>query len=180
MAREVCQLSPALVVSRYSEDQAHRPHQEIDSRRQVPGPRRVAASQTFEEKLWNYLQTAQYRNWAPLPGTSADAFAGQQPHGAMVKVYANRTAAGNPDQLPHGSIIIKENLGPDGKALMAVTLMYRVPNYDAANGDWYWAKYEPDGAVSQMNGMKIAGKVGMCVECHSSAGGNDYSFSNDR
>lgn len=134
---------------------------------------------TFEAKFWNWLQQVQYKNWAPIPGQSADAFDGQMPHGAKVKVYVNRVAAGNPKQLPNGSILVKENYGPDGSTLMAITAMFRSEGYDPQHGDWYWVKYEPNGMVSQMNGMAVAGRVGMCAECHSSAEGNDFAFAND-
>ncbi|MCA9063106.1 MAG: cytochrome P460 family protein [Planctomycetaceae bacterium] len=135
---------------------------------------------SFEERLWDWLQKSQYRNWAPPAGQSGEAIPGENPHGALVKLYANRTAVANAETLPNGSVIIKENFGPDGTTLMAVTLMYRTQGFDPEHGDWYWAKYEADGRVSQMNGMPIAGKVGMCIECHGSAEGNDYSFTNDR
>lgn len=47
------------------------------------------------------------------------------------------------------------------------------------DGDWHWTKYAPDGQVSTMQGMRITGRVSMCVECHKSAGGGDYVFAND-
>ena len=138
------------------------------------------AKAPFETRLWNWLQQCQYRNWAPLAGVSGDAYAGQSPHGDMVKLYANRTAVAKANSLPNGSIILKENFGPDGMTLMAVTVMYRTEGYDPEHGDWYWAKYDADGQVSRMNGMAVAGKVGMCIECHATAAGNDFAFSNDR
>ncbi len=138
------------------------------------------AKAPFESRLWNWLQQSQYRNWAPLAGVSGDAYTGQSPHGDMVKLYANRTAVANTDSLPNGSMIVKENFGPDGTTLMAVTIMYRSEGFAPEHGDWYWAKYDADGQVSRMNGMAIAGKVNMCIECHASAVGNDFAFSNDR
>ncbi|MEY3175529.1 MAG: cytochrome P460 family protein [Planctomycetaceae bacterium] len=138
------------------------------------------AKAPFEQQFWNWLQSSQYRNWAPPAGVSGDAYAGQSPHGAMVKLYANRMAVANAGSLPNGSVIVKENFGPDGTTLMAVTVMYRNVGYDPEHGDWYWAKYEADGQPSRMDGMVVAGKVGMCIECHSSAGGNDFTFANDR
>jgi hypothetical protein len=79
-------------------------------------------------------------------------------------------------------MIVKENFGPDGTTVMAVTIMYRTKSFDPEHGDWYWAKYDPDGQVSRMNGMAVAGKVSMCMECHghASAAGSDFAFSNDR
>jgi len=136
--------------------------------------------QPFEEKLWNWIQSAQYKNWAPMPGQSDDAYPGESPHGEKLKLYVNRIAAGNPKQLPLGSLLIKENYGADGQTLMAVTVMYRSRGFDPEHGDWYWAKYEADGRVATMKGMPVAGRVGMCIECHTAAGGGDYSFANDR
>lgn len=83
----------------------------------------------FEERFWNFLQQAQYRNWAPLPGQTDDAYSGNSPHGDKVKLYANRSAAGRPAELPHGSILVKENYDVTGEQLMAVTAMYRSKGY---------------------------------------------------
>lgn len=133
----------------------------------------------FEERLWNHLQQMQYRNWAPLPGQSDDAYPGHSPHGERVKLYANRTAAGSPAELPNGSILVKENYDKTGEMLLAITVMYRSKGFARDDGDWYWTKYEPDGKVSMMKGMRVTGRVAMCVECHKSAGGGDYVFGND-
>ena len=93
---------------------------------------------------------------------------------------ANRTAAAGEGKLPVGSILIKENFDSTGTKLMAVTVMYRVERFAPDAGDWHWAKYEADGTVSAMKGMRLTGKVGMCIECHRSAGGGDFVFANDR
>ena len=80
-------------------------------------------------------------------------------------------------------MVIKENYSPQ-KKLMAITLMYKQKGYNAEAGDWYWVKFMPDGKVAQMeapNGkmMPVAGKAKGCIECHSGADGDDYSFFND-
>jgi hypothetical protein len=136
---------------------------------------------TFEQKFWSYLNGTQpaYRNWAPYPGTSADAYPGQSPHGAFLKLYLNRVAAGNPKELPYGSIIVKENFGKDKTTLMAVTVMYRANGYDPEHHDWYWVKYNPDGTVATKGDKQLAGKVKGCIACHSGADGDDFSFAND-
>jgi Cytochrome P460 len=138
---------------------------------------------TFEAKLWDYLRHEKYTNWAPVPGESEGFSEGESPHGAFLKMYLNRTAAGNPKKLPYGSIVIKENYGPDQKQLMAVTVMYRAKGFNPDSGDWYWAKYNPDGTVAQappeMGSMPIAGKVGGCINCHSGAADDDFAFFND-
>ena len=134
------------------------------------------ARQPFEEKLWAWLNSVKYRNWGPMPGQSAGGIPGQSPHGAVVRVYANREAA---DGLKNRAVLIKENFGEDGETLMGVTVMYRVRGYDPDNGDWYWAKYNADGRPSLMNNMPIAGHVQNCMECHSGAAGGDLVFAND-
>lgn len=143
------------------------------------GMRSSAAHPPFEVRLQDYLKAMHYENWAPHSGTDGDFTAGQGPHGAFLKVYLNRMAASDPKSPPHGSILVKENYGPDKKTLMALTVMYRVKGFDPEHNDWYWVKYEPNGAASQMNGMSVAGRVKMCADCHSSADGNDFVFGND-
>jgi len=138
---------------------------------------------SFEQQFWDYLERVQYDNWAPPPGGTDDFMEGQSPHGAFLKLYLNRTAAANPSELPSGSIVIKENYGPDKQQLMAVTVMYRHEGYNPDGGDWYWVKYLPDGTVDQkdtpMGRMQLAGRVKGCIECHSSADHDDFAFLND-
>lgn len=50
------------------------------------------------------------------------------------------------EMLPVGSIVMKENYSPD-KKLMAHTVMYKVKGYIPQGGDWFWAKYAPDGKI---------------------------------
>ena len=144
---------------------------------------RVIAEQPFESRFWNYLRQVDYKNWAPGPEQNGDFYAGQSPHGAFLKMYLNRTAIADPENLRHGSILIKENYGPDKKTLMAITVMYRAKGFDANSNDWYWVKYNPDGRVAtappEKGGMKLAGSVNGCIQCHRDAGGNDFAFIND-
>lgn len=140
--------------------------------------------ETFETKFWNYLQRSHYKNWAPVPGRSGAVYAGQSPHGANLKMYLNRTAAGTIASPDYGSIIVKENYGPDAKTLMAITVMYKTRrDYDAQNGDWYYVKYNPNGTVAttppDKGSMLIKGKFASCIECHSGANGEDFVFAND-
>ena len=134
----------------------------------------------FEDRFWKYLQQAQYRNWAPLPGASGDAYDGRNPHGDKVRLYVNRTAAAGEGKLPVGSILIQEDLDSTGTILMAVTVMHRADGFAPEAGDWSWTKYQADGTVSVMNGKRVTGKVGTCIECHRSAAGDDFVFANDR
>lgn len=136
---------------------------------------------TFEQKMWTYVKSARYDQWAPA-GDDGGFRESDRPHGAFVKTYMNRIAAGNSEELPHGSVVIKENFSPE-KKLMAVTLMHRSKGYNPDANDWYWIKYNPDGTTAMMDTpkgqMKIAGKAKGCIECHSGADGDDYAFFND-
>ncbi len=143
----------------------------------------VPQAQTFEDKFWRYLRDSHYKQWAPVPGQTDDQYPGQSPHGARLKMYLNRTAAGRPSELPNGSVIVKENYDATGQKLMAVTVMYKTANYNPEAADWYWVKFLADGKVDQkatpMGNIRLAGKPKGCIECHAGAEGGDYAFFND-
>lgn len=100
----------------------------------------------FEDQFWKYLIGNNYKNWSPGPGTSGDFYTGQNPHGALLKMYLNRTAAGRSDNFPMGSVIILENYRAD-KSLKTISVMYRTDGFDPNANDWYWIEYHPDGTV---------------------------------
>jgi len=62
---------------------------------------------------------------------------------------------------------VKENYTTD-KKLAALTVMYKVKGYSSMAGDWFWAKYLPDGKIA------AEGKVVACINCHTTAKANDY------
>jgi hypothetical protein len=116
--------------------------------------------------------------------TAADEWdPGKSPHGAFLRYYINT----EPDKMTeYGSIIVKENYGEKSEeALGAVTVMKRIKDYDPETGDWFYAKFSPDGKVMKNPaGMPLAGLVGKggdkgCIPCHTAAGGDDYVFLND-
>jgi len=89
-----------------------------------------------------------------------------------------------------GAVLVKRSYGEgatrDGiiahpnDNLENITVMFqREAGYDPANGDWFWAMYAPDGMVGAMEGMTMAGRVGMCSGCHAAAPGGDYIFLHD-
>ena len=137
--------------------------------------------ESFDERLWKYLESVCYDQWSPA-GDNGDFRESSAPHGALVKTYMNRVAAGNASNLPQGSMIIKENFSPD-KKLMAITLMYKSNGFNPEAGDWYWAKFMPNGKVAQMDSpmgkMAISGRAKGCIECHGDADGDDFVFFND-
>jgi hypothetical protein len=151
---------------------------------------RQPVDNTFEGRFWRYLTASPFRydEWAPFAGRSDGYYKGQSPHGAFVKVIANKVARQNPKQLPYGSILIKENYGADSRTLMAITVMYRTRGangqpWDPQNRDWYYVKYTPSGQVAfsppEMGSKRLAGRVQSCIDCHSGAGSKDYVFLND-
>ena len=90
-----------------------------------------------------------------------------------------------------GTAIVKKSFGEPGatrEAIMSdparylsdITVMFqREAGFDASNQNWFWAMYAPSGMVGEMDGMNMAGRVGMCIECHRAAPGNDYLFLHD-
>lgn len=117
---------------------------------------------TTGEALWAYLQREHYRTWSLWPGKGR-FFPGEQPHGALLTVYVDSPVLDalrdGADRMPAGSIIVKENYAPDS-SLVAHTVMYKVPGYDAEHHDWFWGQYGSDGQVL------AAGRVQLCWQCH--------------
>lgn len=156
----------------------------------------------FEDQFWKYLIGNNYKNWSPGPGTSGDFYTGQNPHGALLKMYLNRTAAGRTENFPMGSVIILENYRAD-KSLKTISVMYRTDGFDPEANDWYWIEYHPDGSVvkapvgsslsptvgvNQAEGdrpadghlQKTMGRAATCIACHQNGNGGDFVFFNDR
>ncbi|NIP29588.1 MAG: hypothetical protein GTO02_04490 [Candidatus Dadabacteria bacterium] len=123
--------------------------------------------------LWSRISG--YQNWSHWPGKQP-FYKGTEPHGFLLSTYLNEPAykalTGGSAELPYGSIVIKENYKPD-KTLAAVTVMERIKGYNPDAGDWYWAKYKADGSLhtKEVDGkaMKLAGKVGGCIGCHTAS-----------
>jgi len=168
----------------------------------VTGP--VATAQTtrsnkdasFEDQFWKYIVGNNYKNWSPGFSESAEFYKGKNPHGAYVKMYVNRTAAGNIDDLAVGSVVILENYLKD-QSLKTISVMYRTTGFNPDGNDWYWIEYRPDGSVvpsaakasaSVIRNVSLTaspkrmvmGKAANCIVCHRSAAGDDFVFSNDR
>ncbi len=157
------------------------------SRGPAPAPQQQRSRLTprqFQEAFWSFLKNDNngYLSWTSWPGRNG-MFAGQPPHGAFVKLYANRAAAFSPRELPLGSILVQEEYAQDKQTLQAVTVMYRAPGFDSGHNDWYWIQYTPEGAVAKTSpetGAKLlAGAVANCITCHRKAMGGDWVHAND-
>ena len=119
----------------------------------------------FEDrtKIINIEMEADYKTYSFWPG--------QAPHGVYHKIYINKVLA---DALPVksritavGTIIVKENLSNE-KVLDSITVMAKVKDYNPEAGDWFWAKFTPQGEVL------AEGTPKGCVSCHEGMDGNDY------
>jgi hypothetical protein len=126
-------------------------------------------------------------------GVQSIPYPGESPHGAMLETfYTAGTVEGR-----SGALVVKRNYGPadvtarevleaPSDHLASVTIMFRrAEGYDPANGDWFYAKYGPDGSLdTDPTGMPLAGRVGKgqqagCIPCHADAGGGDFLFTTD-
>lgn len=125
------------------------------------------------DALWHYItKESPYTNWDFWPDHQGMQ-AGRAPHGPLHKVYVNSLAlksSGVP--LQAGSIQVKENFGKD-RELKAVTVMYKIPGYNPRDGDWYWAKYTPEGKSD------VSGKPRGCIGCHGTRASNDFVIVHD-
>jgi Cytochrome P460 len=132
-------------------------------------------------QLFNYIKNQNpYTSWAAWPLTTK-LYPGRDPHGAFLNNYVSDVAAASIAAatdlvalhgMANGSIVVEENYGPD-KTLAALTVMYRVQNFNPAAGDWFWAEYLPDGTVV------LSGKVDGCIGCHVNVNANDMLFTGD-
>lgn len=143
----------------------------------------AANEKEIAEGIWSKIQIENYReNWKMWPGKEAFS-PGEEPHGALSTTYLNDTAydalENKEKQLPHGSILVKEDYTP-AKELTAITVMKKIEEYNPEANDWYWVQYRMNGEVAtkKKNGkiMILAGKVSDCSDCHARRNNNDYIF----
>ena len=129
------------------------------------------------EDVWQYItETNPYTQWSMYPDHEG-VYPGKSPHGAFLKLYANDIAvraAKENKPMPDGAILVKENYGKDKTTLMAITPMYKVKDYNPQGGDWFWAKYGPEGEIM------ASGKIEGCIKCHSAAKDHDWRFTEPR
>ncbi|MBI5574938.1 MAG: cytochrome P460 family protein [Deltaproteobacteria bacterium] len=126
--------------------------------------------------LWAYLSKVKYQQKFALWPGKEKLYKGTEPHGALLTTYVNKSALGaikgKKGTMPAGAIVVKENYMPD-KKLDAITVMYKVKGFNPEGGDWFWAKYAPDGMV-QAEGK--TGMAEMCIGCHGKVKGNDFLY----
>ncbi len=159
------------------------PQPSLSDKKPYGGPKDLA----FAKKVWSQMKN--YRKWE----LHSELLKGQTPHGKWVKIYTSWLRVDG-TLFP---IIVKDNFRGRGinkkriiedpnPWLKAVTIMVkREKGYDKENQDWFWAEYDPKGAIiNSPKGIPLAGRIAKgsskgCISCHSQADGNDYLFSND-
>ncbi len=149
-----------------------------------PAPFGTAEDLDIAAALW--AEMAGYTTeWSTYPGLEGFRESGA-PHGNYVRFFVNALAAANPAAPSDGYVIIKENFAEaDASTLGAITVMKRIDRYNPEEGDWFFVKFEPDGAVStNEEGVALAGRVGTgsdvgCIACHRAAQDGDFLFAND-
>ena len=121
-------------------------------------------------QLWTKItRESPYTQW-PFWPDHLGMRPGQAPHGPLHKVYVNDEALNSTmPSAQYGAILVKENYGRD-KQLKAITVMWKVMDYNTNSGDWFWAKYSPDGKADKF------GKPVGCIACHGAAMDNDFIF----
>lgn len=121
-------------------------------------------------KVYAYItKDNPYGKWELWPGKSR-LYKGKEPHGSFLTTYVNNHAyfsvKDKKGKMADASIIVKENYTSE-KKLSALTIMYKIRDYNPPAGDWFWAKYEPYGKVL------ASGKAEACINCHGSNKAND-------
>jgi len=126
------------------------------------------------DAFWCYItEKNPYEGWGYWPG-HVGMYPGQSPHGKYLELFANsvalKAAREGKTEMPEGSILVKLNYGKDKETLKAITPMYKAQGYNPEAGDWFWAKYGPDGKAM------ASGKVEGCINCHRAKKANDWIF----
>lgn len=148
---------------------AHAIHETIPAETQIaePGPDAAQLSEYI-------VKFKPYTSWQLWPG-KGKLYPGKEPHGSLLTTYVNETAyysVRDKKGMADGSIIVKENYTAD-KNFVALTVMYKLKGYNPAGGDWFWAKYGPEGKVL------ASGMVEACIKCHSEKKDNDFIWTGE-
>lgn len=128
----------------------------------------IAPPQAEGKAVMDYLNRADFRQWALLPGTQPFR-QGKQPHGALQNVYVNDIALrGLQTQgpLPDGSMIVKE-IFSGAREFSGLAIMYKTAAPPNING-YFWMTADPDGRVLR------EGALEGCMRCHTPARARDY------
>ena len=100
---------------------------------------------------------------------------GSSPHGTQQTWYSSniKTLVSQASfTAPEGTVAIKEfDMTGDGSKRGIAVMIKKAAGYDTANGDWYYDMRDIAGVVQS---DPPAGKVAMCIGCHTGFKGTDY------
>ena len=144
---------------------------------------------SFAEDLWQAMVEAKV---VGVDAVKNEPYIGLHPHGAILETSIDTlTVNGVANALIakrsyRGINVSVESVESDRAAFLEdITIMFkREAGYDSANQDWFWAKYDADGSLSETpNAVKLAGRIAKgkskgCIACHRKAGGGDFLFIN--
>ena len=150
------------------------------SRSDPARPTRPQTPEEFYDTFWRYLvkKDAAYNTWKALDHEPPKDEV-ENPHGSVSRTYANEVAAKDPENLPFGSILVREDYD-DKRKRQSISVLYRVKDYDKEHGNWYYLRFTETGTMMKGQDTKpLAGKVASCIACHAKAGGKDFVFAND-
>ncbi len=114
------------------------------------------------ETLWADIQG--YEAWGQFDGWSDTPVESGSHAGDFVRSYADDTMLvwNLTGEAPDGATAVKDQrASADAPAPEAFTVMRKIAGYDPEHGDWFWARFEAEGAVT------VAGQAGACTGCHS-------------
>lgn len=147
----------------------------------APAPVAVDLPDTTGASVWQYLEASDYRDtWSAWPGKGM-LYEGQEPHGMLLTTYLNRTAMQGLENkdgvMPYGAVVVKENYLPD-TTLAAITVMFKVEDFNPRHNDWFFSKHQPTGEVQRdPDGLiTLEGRVPACESCHAVQSANDYLY----
>ncbi|MFI9654986.1 cytochrome P460 family protein [Guyparkeria sp. GHLCS8-2] len=165
-----------------------------DSRLETDPPFGGPMNIEYAKVLWERLQG---NNLVGPDSIRSYPYKGNHPHGQALEYLETMITIDNHE----GVVMVKKNYGGEGdldalkagvlnereKRLASITVMFqREDGYDSDHGNWYWAKFQPNGELEKNpKGMSLAGRVAKganegCIACHTSAPGKDYVFTHDR
>jgi hypothetical protein len=118
---------------------------------------------------------ADYKTSALFMTNMKAAVKGTSPHGtARIWYSSNIKDLLEEDAFtaPEGTTVIKEfDMTGDGTRTGIAVMIKKPKGYDAANGDWYYDMRDMAGNVMP---DPPAGKIGMCISCHTGYKATDY------
>lgn len=132
------------------------------------------ADEAIADRVWRLVHEESYDLlWHYETGQPAGFYEGSEPHGAILQTFMNDIAfdavGSSLDAFPPGAIFVKENYTPE-RVLDATTVMVKIDGYNPEAGDWFWAKYQPDGSLD------AAGRPDGCIACHTQVSDNDFVY----